>query len=96
MELTFKEGEVVYVDTTAFRSISPQRWNVVFFFRLLASSPWLLQGTTGKSGFRVVGLPGDSISFEGSRLLIVTRDDLIVGSAVFELFSIGLRESRSR
>lgn len=70
MEPTIKAGESFRVDLSAYETADPQRWDVVVFrppqseidrHNLKKSQRWL---------FRVVGLPGEPISFNNNELLI--------------------------
>lgn len=62
MEPTIESGQTVRADMSAYETSDPQRWDVVVF-----RSPQV-EGKTWI--FRVVGLPGETISFKESGLLI--------------------------
>lgn len=71
MEPTVMAEETIHARMGAYRSKSPQRWDVVVFTppRHSASAA----STTDDLGrwiFRIVGLPGDIISFDETGLLI--------------------------
>ena len=65
MEPTLKTGEVFFVDMMAYKSADPQRWDVVVF-----QSP---KNEATNWVFRVVGLPGETISFDDDGLLVDGR-----------------------
>ena len=62
MEPTIKSGDSFRADMSAYESADPQRWDLVIFL-----SP---QDQTRTWVFRVVGLPGETISFGDDGLLI--------------------------
>ena len=71
MEPTIKADEVVSVDMNAYRDSAPKRWDIVVFRPPLhASSAAAKEEDMGIWMFRVVGLPGESISFEDSGIQI--------------------------
>ena len=65
MEPTIKMGETIQADMSAYKATDPQRWDVVVF-----KAPenqdrtWI---------FRVVGMPGETISFSEGRLMIDSK-----------------------
>jgi signal peptidase I len=62
MEPTIEVGETVWADMSAYQSADPQRWDVVVFRAPEnADRSWV---------FRVVGMPGETISFAEGGLLI--------------------------
>ncbi|MBE2180493.1 MAG: signal peptidase I [Chthoniobacterales bacterium] len=71
MEPTIRQNETIQVQLDAYQSSSPRRWDVVLFTPPMQSMP--AASSTDDPGvwtFRVVGLPGDSISFDESGLMI--------------------------
>ena len=62
MEPTIASGDSFYADMSAYDSADPERWDLVVF-----RSP---QDETKTWVFRVVGLPGETISFDDEGLLI--------------------------
>jgi signal peptidase I len=60
MAPTLAEGEVLDVDLTAYTGYSPARWHIVTF-----QSP---EGA-GFLNYRVVGLPGDVVSYDAKKVL---------------------------
>jgi len=71
MEPTIMADETIQVQLDAYRTSSPQRWDVVAFRPPLYSVPVAIRGEDlGVWVFRVVGLPGDNISFGLDGLLI--------------------------
>ena len=71
MEPTWKKGEMVEVNASAYRWAEPKRWDVVVFDPPAEAVP----GVGGAKGmgawaFRVVGLPGDTVEFDGPQMLI--------------------------
>lgn len=65
MEPTVRAGEVITVDSRAYTSTGPTRWDVVAF-----------EAPAGKSGIwisRVVGLPGETIDITPGGLLINSK-----------------------
>ena len=71
MEPTIRQDETIQVQLDAYQSSSPRRWDVVLFTPPMQSMP--AASSTDDPGvwtFRVVGLPGDSISFDESGLMI--------------------------
>jgi signal peptidase I len=71
MEPTIKADETIQVQMNAYRSSTPQRWDVVAFappkHSVAAGSD---TDNLGIWTFRVVGLPGDIISFDDAGLSI--------------------------
>lgn len=62
MEPTIKAGEFVEVDFSAFKTKSPERWDLVAFEGPIdGKHVWLK---------RIVGLPGEEIGFDANGLLI--------------------------
>lgn len=71
MEPTIKANEVVRVNMDAYRSSSPQRWDVIAFTPPVHSVPaGSISGDLGIWIFRIVGTPGDIISFDDTGVLI--------------------------
>ena len=71
MEPTIMAGEVVSVDMNAYSNATPQRWDIVVFRPPFhASSAAAKEEDMGIWMFRVVGLPGESISFDDSGIQI--------------------------
>jgi len=71
MEPTIKADETIRVQMDAYRSSSPQRWDVVIFRPPLHSvSAGINTDDLGIWTFRIVGVPGDIISFDDAGLLI--------------------------
>lgn len=66
MEPTIKRGEVLTVDTKAYSSSGPSRWDVVIF-----DSPL---GSGGHWASRVVGLPGESVDIRFGKLIVDGRE----------------------
>jgi len=71
MEPTIRPDERIQVQMNAYRSLPPQRWDVVVFTPPMRSVP---AGTVfsdlGIWTFRIVGTPGDIITFDDTQLLI--------------------------
>ncbi len=71
MEPTIKAGETIRVQMDAYRSATPQRWDVVTFTPPMHSvSAGSDTDNLGIWTFRVVGLPGETISFDDAGLSI--------------------------
>lgn len=71
MEPTIKADETIHVQMNTYRSSTPQRWDVVAFAPPVHSvSAGSDTANLGIWTFRVVGLPGDTISFDDAGLLI--------------------------
>jgi len=71
MEPTIMADEVVSVDMNAYRDSTPQRWDIVVFKPPIhASSAAASEEEMGIWMFRIVGLPGESISFDNSGIQI--------------------------
>jgi len=71
MEPTIKADETIQVQMNAYRSSTPQRWDVVAFTPPVHSVA--AGSNTDNLGvwiFRIAGLPGDIISFDDAGLLI--------------------------
>lgn len=64
MSPTIENGEIIFVDKGAYKHNSPQRWDVVL---LKPPEPYTNDGVLA---FRVVGLPGETVTFRGNELLI--------------------------
>lgn len=64
MSPTIKNGEIIFVDRSAYKHKSPQRWDVVL---LKPPAPYTSDGVLA---FRIIGLPGETVSFRGNELLI--------------------------
>jgi signal peptidase I len=71
MEPTIKADETIQVQENAYRSSRPQRWDVVAFtppiYSVAAASK---TDDLGIWIFRIVGIPGDIVSFDDAGLLI--------------------------
>ena len=62
MKPTIKSGETVQADISAYETADPQRWElVVFRSPVMEDRTWI---------FRVIGMPGETISFDEDGLLI--------------------------
>ena len=62
MEPTIKNGEVIQADLNAFKEQLPKRWDIVLFHSpTMPDTEWLM---------RIVGLPGETVSFDSGGLLI--------------------------
>ena len=71
MEPTIKADELIKMDTGAYATSSPRRWDVVVFTPPLHAAPAASNADElGIWAFRIVGLPGDVVSFDETRLLI--------------------------
>lgn len=71
MEPTIKADELIKVDTGAYATSSPRRWDVVVFTPPLHAAPAASNADElGIWTFRIVGLPGDVVSFDETGLLI--------------------------
>lgn len=71
MEPTIMAGEVLSVDMNAYNNATPQRWDIVVFRPPLHASTAAAKGEDmGIWMFRVVGLAGESISFDDSGIQI--------------------------
>jgi len=71
MDPTIKADEVISAETGAYATSSPRRWDVVVFSPPLYATP--AASNTNELGiwaFRIVGLPGDVVSFDETGLLI--------------------------
>lgn len=64
MSPTIEAGDQVYIDFQAFSKTPPDRWDVVIL------RPPELDDEGGGVAFRVVGLPGETISFDSEGLLV--------------------------
>jgi signal peptidase I len=62
MEPTIKSGERVMVDTTAYATLGPTRWDVIAF----ESQRW----TNALEVRRVIGLPGETISLTSTGIVV--------------------------
>ena len=71
MEPTIKRGEVITVDSGAYSSTGPSRWDVIVF-----EAP---KGHSGHWASRVVGLPGETVAIKSGELLINGRIEVIPG-----------------
>lgn len=71
MEPTIKTDELIKVDTGAYATSSPRRWDVVVFKPPLHAVPAASNADEpGIWTFRIVGLPEDVVSFDETGLLI--------------------------
>lgn len=61
MEPTIRRGEVVEIDSLAYSMSAPQRWEVVLFESPMGEGEWIA---------RIVGLPGETIEWDSTGLLI--------------------------
>jgi len=71
MEPTIKAGETIRIQMDAYKRSSPQRWDVVAFNPPLHSVP--AGSNTDNLGiwiFRIVALPGETVSFDDAGLLL--------------------------
>lgn len=95
MAPTVEADEVVQVDTGAYRSHPPERWDVVLFTPPPHATPAATNAEElGIWIFRVVGLPGDMVSFDANGLLIngvppPSRPPLIEGVQYQETIASG-------
>lgn len=62
MEPTIKEGEIITADFSAYKEKAPERWDVVVF-----QSPTI---PDNKWAMRIVGLPGEEVSYDSLGILI--------------------------
>ena len=71
MEPTIKADELIKVDTGAYATSSPRRWDAVVFKPPLHAVPAATNvDELGIWTLRIVGLPGDVVSFDETGLLI--------------------------
>lgn len=61
MSPTIRKGEIVYLDTSAYASATPKRWDVIVFTHPENQTLWCA---------RVVGLPGEIISIDSNGISI--------------------------
>jgi signal peptidase I len=61
MEPTVRRGEVVDVDSLAYSTSSPKRWDVVLFESPIGEGEWMA---------RIVGMPGETVDWDSSGLRI--------------------------
>jgi signal peptidase I len=64
MRPTIEPGETIFANMLAYVITAPQRWDVVLF------KPPALNENSGIGAFRVIGLPGETVSFDNTGLLI--------------------------
>jgi signal peptidase I len=71
MEPTIKAGETIHVQMDAYRSTKPMRWDVVAFTPPIHSvAAGSKTDNLGIWIFRIVGIPGDVISFDEAGLSV--------------------------
>lgn len=61
MEPTVRRGDVVDIDSSAYSTSPPKRWDVVLFESPIGESEWIA---------RIVGLPGETIDWDATGLRI--------------------------
>jgi signal peptidase I len=61
MEPTVRRGEVVEVDSFAYSTSAPQRWDVILFESPIGEGEWIA---------RIVGLPGETVDWDSTGLRI--------------------------
>lgn len=67
MEPTIPAGTTVEVDFSAFRNTGPKRWEIVTFSPPKSANP---SGGDATFIMRVIGLPGETVEFGSSGILI--------------------------
>jgi signal peptidase I len=61
MEPTVRRGDVVEVDSFAYSTSAPKRWDVILFESPIGEGEWMA---------RIVGLPGETIDWDSTGILI--------------------------